>query len=381
MAKGINIAIGADTRAYSDAVRRGLIDPTEEAAEALEDFGRSGPRDIERVEDAMQDAQRETEDVKAELKELADEIRNTGRKAKTDFADKYKDAADDTSRAFEQVKDDGFSNAKEVAASFDGSAESIAEGFQGAAAEMFSGFGPLGAAAGLAAAAGLGLALTAINEQQEAAEELKQNLVDAYKAAAEEGRTFIDEAAIIAAATDIYFDPGKYENARREAARIGVDVETYIRAQAGSYEDLVLVIDMAKKAEEQRRDAGANSRQGQADALEEVNALQRIIDENERILELHEQNREAAENVAAAREESERRQQEAIRNTRDADRERWEGLAEARQEAAAQPPVTIRTQLAAPDDETLRRNTQGTFERRPLRVRAEFVTRDGKVIV
>jgi hypothetical protein len=112
-----------------------------------------------------------------------------------DVSKSYDKMAVDAGEATTQMKEDGFSNAKEVAASFDGSAESIVDGFQGAAAEMFSGFGPAGAAAGLAAAAGLGLITAEFQKQQEEAEEaaqaswdMAQEMVDAGMYVVTEGQ-------------------------------------------------------------------------------------------------------------------------------------------------------------------------------------------------
>lgn len=94
---------------------------------------------------------------------IAADAKKTGKHVATSFAD----GADAASEGMEQMSGDAQSNATEVAASFDGSAESLVEGFQGAAAEMFSGFGPAGAVAGLAVAAGIGIAMTAMDELKE----------------------------------------------------------------------------------------------------------------------------------------------------------------------------------------------------------------------
>ncbi|WP_419704992.1 hypothetical protein [Promicromonospora sp. NFX87] len=75
-----------------------------------------------------------------------------------------------------EFRDEANSTAREAAASFDGSFESAADAVQETAANALAGFGPIGAAAGLAAAAGLGIVLAKLNE-----------ISEATNAAAEEG--------------------------------------------------------------------------------------------------------------------------------------------------------------------------------------------------
>lgn len=326
MAKGINIAIGADTRAYADAVKKGLIDPTEQAAEALEELGKSGPRDLDRIEDSMRDAQKATEKTRDEVDDLKDQLRDLGRGAKADFAKPMKDAADDTSKAFEQVKDDGFSNAKEVASSFDGSAQSIVDGFQGAAAEAFSGFGPAGAIAGLAAAAGLGLITAEFTKQQEAAEEAKQALVDMYTDAAAAGRAYLDSEMINDKARELAMgDRKKFEE---QAKALGLDLNTVILAQAGSYEHVQVVIKAAEQAAaDLASTSDAGSRQGLARLQEEQDAVGGVIREYAGLEEQHKRNQEGAQVAMAVAEELHQGEREQIKKTRDADQARYEAAA------------------------------------------------------
>lgn len=75
------------------------------------------------------------------------------------------------SEGLSEFRDESGSTAREAAASFDGSAESIGEVFQEVAANAFAGFGPAGAIAGVAAAAGLGIALSKLTEISEATNE------------------------------------------------------------------------------------------------------------------------------------------------------------------------------------------------------------------
>ncbi|MET0725931.1 MAG: hypothetical protein ABWY36_06240 [Leifsonia sp.] len=231
MAKGISISVAADTRAFSTGVKSGVLDPLEDVEKALDDVGREGEKSGRKLEDAYKDAQRDTERLEKANKDLADTIKRETTKSSKEIKSMGKEGLDD-------FKEESNSTAKEFAASFDGSIESVTGGIQEIAANAFSGFGPAGAAAGLVAAAGLGVVMSAITSQQEAADALKQKFEDAYKTAAEDGKTFLDAAAIQAAALDILFDSQSRKDAGRDAKLLGVDLTTMVRALAGDEEAL-----------------------------------------------------------------------------------------------------------------------------------------------
>lgn len=188
---GINIPFLSDVR---DFLRGGdsVADKLDDVADSLDEVGESG-------KDAGREATRALDDVVDKLDDVADASRDTGR-ALDDSADGAGQAADKIEREFTDaldkvraagkatgksvgddldagakeagegignLKDEADGTAREVAASFDGSAESIAEGFQEVAANALSGFGPAGAAAGLAAAAGIGIAIAKLTEYAE----------------------------------------------------------------------------------------------------------------------------------------------------------------------------------------------------------------------
>lgn len=375
MAKGINIAIGADTRAYADAVKRGMIDPTEKAAEALEELGREGPRDLDRIEDSMRDAQRSTQDVQEELRDLASEIRDTGRKAKTDFGDKVKGATDVASEGMEELKDEGTGTAKELAASFDGSMESIAGGIQEVAANAFAGFGPAGAAAGIAAALGLGVVLEQFTKQQEAADELKERITSAYRTAIEEGNAYLSEAQIIEAALDILQSDrrGKLEE---DAKTLGVAFNTVLRAEAGDYDALNEVIAAAEKAQTDRFAAGsreAGDRSMQIDT--EIGSIEGIIRSLEDQKKTHDDSRTAAAAYSDFVKESEQKQREQINRTRDTAQARYEAEAVALGKLPKSVPVSV--DLIEPDIESAARNIQRRASQTRIRFEAAVFTRNG----
>lgn len=165
------IGIAADTSGLEKSISNGLVNPLEEAAEAFDRLDTAAnDADLDKNLDKAVDR---TDRLSDELDDTRDKLKRLG------FA--AKDAGDDTRRGMERAEDgvkemgnEAESTAKEAAASFDGSAESILDAFQEVAANAFAGFGPAGAIAGLAIAAGIGIATQAFQEAEQAAEELRQ---------------------------------------------------------------------------------------------------------------------------------------------------------------------------------------------------------------
>lgn len=225
MARGHEIKIAADTRDFERGIRDGIIDPLGDGERALaelgdsaEDAGRDGARGVDKLEDALRDAQRQTESLGA-----------AGKDAGRDVERGMKDAED----GVEELKDEANSTAREAAASFDGSAESIVDAFQEVAANAFAGFGPAGAFAGLAAAAGIGLAVKGfedMNEAEQASEERAAEWADAY---VEAGSRILDASQVVESARAIITDPEQYKQAKKNAEDWGVSESTALLAMSG----------------------------------------------------------------------------------------------------------------------------------------------------
>lgn len=191
--KPLSIAIAADTTDFIKAVNRGVIDPLDEAAAALDAVAKDGDQAGAKLEASMVDAQKETDDLKdkqTELRKALDKTGNQGRATGRELKDGFHDA----SRGAEEFRDEAQQSAREAAASFDGSATSIVDYFQEVAANAFSGFGPAGVVAGLAVAGGIGLAVSAFEGGQESAAKMKERiseLTDELISAGENGQPSI----------------------------------------------------------------------------------------------------------------------------------------------------------------------------------------------
>jgi hypothetical protein len=215
---GINLDLVTDTR----DIKKGFKDvesALEDVAESLDEVAKEGEDATEKLERSFSDLARDTKK----------EAREMGR----DVSKSYDKMAVDAGEATTQMKEDGFSNAKEVAASFDGSAESIVDGFQGAAAEMFSGFGPAGAAAGLAAAAGLGLITAELQKQQEEAEEAAQAAWDMAQEIVEAGMYTVTEGQKVELLKTWLGDPDAQKEVAGIIERLGVTASDFGAAMVG----------------------------------------------------------------------------------------------------------------------------------------------------
>ncbi len=159
--------------------------------------------------------------------------------------------------------------------------------------------GGVGGAVATALGTGIQFVTDLITTQQEEAATLRDNLVGAYVDAGAASRLYLEDAQITAAANEIIADDAQRNAARVAAAIIGVDVVTYIRAQAGSYTDLQTVIAATAVAEETRGQVTEDqSRAGQAAALQEAAAIDAVRNQVERLQEAHDEGRLAAELAA-----------------------------------------------------------------------------------
>lgn len=177
----------------------------------FKDAGREGETGVDKLADALKDAQRET-------KQLGDDADDAGDKARRGM-----ERAEDGVKDFRQ---EAQQSARETAASFDGSFESIADFAQEVAANAFAGFGPAGAAAGIAVAAGLGVAVDQFNKIEEASKEALQS---AYDFAYGIGAAF-DAADKVAAVASWTSDQEKFKQVLDLTAASGWDQVDVINA-------------------------------------------------------------------------------------------------------------------------------------------------------
>ena len=249
MARGYEVAVGADGRSFEQGLRKDVIKPTEDAARALDDLaesgddaGRDAARGLERIEDGLKDVDRAADKTGNDSERALGKLESALRDAQQQ-AGKTERAIDDigdggvkgfrkASEAGTEFKDEALSNFSEVTSSFDGSMSSIQDLAQGTLGGLASsGLPGIGIAAGIAAA-GVGLiggAIEGVGEQQERLKEQASEWADAY---IEAGAKVLGAAQLTERGLSILND--RQEEVTENAKNWGVAEETALAAMAGS---------------------------------------------------------------------------------------------------------------------------------------------------
>lgn len=172
----IKISLVSDV---ADALRGAnqVADSFEGVQDALDDVAREARKTgdaVGEIKDGTQDAERASDDMERKFRGDFDKVRKDAKDAGDAIGREVKDGTDRAGEGMDEFKDEAGGTAREAAASFDGSADSIAEVFQELSANAFAGFGPAGAAAGVAAAVGLGLAISKLQEIADKTNEAKE---------------------------------------------------------------------------------------------------------------------------------------------------------------------------------------------------------------
>lgn len=224
MARAHEIAIAADAKDFDRGIRDGVIKPLEKAEEALEDLadaaddaGREGSRGLDRLEDALKDAQRQS-------KKTEDSVDDIGEGGKRGFGK--------ASEAATEFKQEALQNLSEVTSSFDGSMDSVTDLVQGTLGGIASSIPGIGLA-GAAAAVGVGAIAGAFGASNQASQEAKARASEWAQAWVDSGGIALNAATKTATALDIITDPDRYSEATENAKNWGVDVGTAIAAMAG----------------------------------------------------------------------------------------------------------------------------------------------------
>lgn len=187
MAGGFNIKIAADASVFTRAVKSGVIDPLEDASDALDDLndvntrkleteldkvGKAGKDAGDDLEASLKGAQKQTNYTADDYRAMTAKIKAETEKLRAQGKESFT-PAQESSRAF---RDEATQNLSEVASSFDGSAQSITDLFQGTLGGIVTELGPLGMAAGTAAAVGIGLIGAAFNQTGEDSDAFKERV-------------------------------------------------------------------------------------------------------------------------------------------------------------------------------------------------------------
>jgi len=262
--------------------------------------------------------------VKDELKDLdrgLDEMGDTSEQATSKATDGLSEVEDAARTATDATDDlgDSADQAKEKSGSF-------TDNFKGG---LLAIAGVAGGVAGLVQTV-LGKAVDFVTQQImnqiKAADEMKRAITTAYQDAGAAGDKYLSKAQITANALAIINDDIKRSNAERDAAAIGVDASTYIRAQAGEYEALKVVIEATKRAQDKLNERPPSPADYEARAAQE--RLNNIEAQNKALQNLHDQGQANAEFTIQVTNDIKAAELDRIEKTKTADQERYEALAQ-----------------------------------------------------
>jgi uncharacterized membrane protein len=265
-----------------------------------------------------------------DVKQLGEAAEDAG-KDLDKMGDRGKKASKDIGSGLREVSDEARQSGKEAAASFSDPFTDLPDFLQETVAQGLGGFGPIGLAAGLAGAAGIGLVTAELQRQQEEANKLKERFSEMYSQAAEDGLKYLSTASIISSTNDLLFNPERaqeWKDVQQDAIKLGIDANTLALARNGHEESLAVTLEAVSQAE----DDIANKRAGNSTAAAiglatEVGALQDIKSEYEGIGQLHDENKDRlsnAQSISNGLHEEERAQ---IQRTKDAAQARYEAAA------------------------------------------------------
>jgi len=353
----INVDLVADA---SEAIRESgkLGDALETVADQLDDIGDQGKTVDDKVseafrgmEDGAKDAGRTVEDkVGDAFRSVETDAKDAGRTVESKVGDAFravaadakaagktigqdvKDGTDKAGDGMGELRDEAAGTAREAAASF-GSLEDGLGALQEVAANALVGFGPAGMVAGLAAAAGIGLAMTAMQDAATTATEAKQKAVDMVDAIAEAGGNLadVDLADRIKSWGREVLDDNwmtfwadesstKFQETAKDAEAFGVKATDAIRAASGSAEDSRKFLEetaddwqtLNDRVEQGTRvstdgaiafDDGAKAAQRQRDALSDLRGqAEENIATTENAVQIYELETDAIGDTAAATE-------------------------------------------------------------------------------
>lgn len=224
-----------------------------DTSNTLENLGRdakdagTGVEKLDRsVKDSTDTLDKFAKEGQTTAKKLDNAFEAIARSSKSSVRDHMKADTDDAKHSLKEVGEEANDTAKETAASFDGSASSISDAFQEIAANAFVALGPIGAAAGLAAAAGLGFLKKKAEEAKERVQELTSALID--DGGKLNSGTVFDRIAQKA-------EDGSLAKLANAARTLGIETSTLQTVFAGSSTDLETYLSHLEGLKDKYKDA------------------------------------------------------------------------------------------------------------------------------
>jgi hypothetical protein len=271
--KGIDIKIGVDP---DDAIAgaHDVESALDKVSKTLDDVGRGGTQDVKKLEKSISDLNRESMQSKDKLDRA--------------FGKGFKSNLKEAEGGMTDLKSESMQTARETAASFDGTGQSIVDMFQEVSANAFQGFGAAGAAAGLAAAAGIGFVSSMIQSIQQDALATKGRISDIATELIATGGVGVRSSTVIREGMTKIITGGEgavkaLEDVKKASSAIGMEWQTVAQAYAGNEDAIDGVIKATKKQIKAVEDARTNNTKMTAEDeqgyIDRTQALNNYLDE------------------------------------------------------------------------------------------------------
>lgn len=151
------------------------IDLVADASKAIKEAGKLGEA-LEEVGDDLKDVGKQGATIDDKVSEAFKKLGADAKSAGKSIGDDVKKGTDKAGEGLSEMKEEAAGTAREAAASF-GGIEDSADVLQEVLANAFAGFGPAGMAAGILAAAGIGLVFSAAQDNADKINENKEKMV------------------------------------------------------------------------------------------------------------------------------------------------------------------------------------------------------------
>lgn len=214
------------------------IDKTTDELKRLAAQGKDAQRALDELnrEAASEKFDQMGKDAKAAAAKVDSAFDSVARSAKTNFDKVDKEIKEAGDEGFKDLKEEAGQSGREAAQSFSGQFSDITGFVQETAAQAFAGFGPLGAAAGVAAALGIGLITKAFGDASEAAAQAKARIAD-WTSAIIDAQGKVTNDVVQQKLRDLFAsdeNTDKLHDMREEARKAKVDFVDYALALSGS---------------------------------------------------------------------------------------------------------------------------------------------------
>lgn len=250
----------------------------------LDDLSRSGDDSTDKMSRGFRDLARRADDS-------ADSMESSYRSSFRDIKRAADDTADDVVRSQRRMGEksaevgqevrqnlgEGIANA--ARGDFESLADSIGDTFGG----ITAGIGGIGfAAAGAAAAVGVGALVAAFQLAEEERKKLEERATDLANAYIDAGSNVLDAVTIAGRSADILTNKDSREEAEKLAKALGTDLQTVVRALAGDTNALAVANGIVKDSQEEYQDLIAkagNDYKNLSDAeVARIDQLQKQVD-------------------------------------------------------------------------------------------------------